>query len=142
IFLGDTGSLFLGYCIATISIMGLYKSATVFSLIIPIIILAVPIFDTLFAIIRRVANKKNIFSPDKSHLHHRLLKLGFSHRQTVLIIYAFGILLGICAIVFSHSMLWGGVIILALTIILIQMISEILDLVRKKPIMKVLKRNK
>lgn len=77
IFMGDTGSLFLGYSIAVLSLLGLYKSVTLFSFIVPIIILGVPVFDTSFAIIRRIVNKRPISAPDKSHLHHRLLAQGF-----------------------------------------------------------------
>jgi len=70
IFMGDTGSLFLGYVISVLSLLGLYKSVTLFSVVIPIIILGVPIFDTTFAIIRRILNKQPISAPDKSHIHH------------------------------------------------------------------------
>ncbi|MGN1385556.1 MAG: glycosyltransferase family 4 protein, partial [Bacillus sp. (in: firmicutes)] len=87
IFMGDTGALFLGFMIAVLSLSG-FKNVTVLSLIIPIIILGVPISDTFFAIIRRIVNKQPLSAPDKSHLHHCMLRLGYSHRQTVLIIYA------------------------------------------------------
>lgn len=140
IFLGDTGSLFLGYCISTISMLGLFKSVTVFSLVIPIIILAIPIFDTLFAIIRRVINKKKIFAPDKSHLHHRFMALGFSHRETVLIIYAIGIFFGLCAIIFSHSTLWGAFIIMSILIVSIQILAEVIGLISRKPFLNIYKR--
>lgn len=142
IFLGDTGSLFLGYCIATISLMGLYKSVTLFSLIIPIIILAIPIFDTFFAIIRRLMNKKNIFSPDKSHLHHRLLKIGFTHRQSVLIIYGFALLSGICAIIFSYSTLWGATIIIGLVLFLLEISTEVLEIAKNNRLNRLFKKGK
>ncbi len=87
IFMGDSGSLFLGYMLAGLAIMGLAKSATVFSLFIPVLVLGVPILDTLFAIVRRLLNKQPIFQADKAHLHHCLLASGLSHRQTVLVIY-------------------------------------------------------
>ena len=74
IFMGDTGALFLGYIIAVLSLLG-YKNVTFISLIIPIIILGVPISDTFFAIIRRLVNKQPLSAPDKSHLHHCLLKI-------------------------------------------------------------------
>lgn len=105
IFMGDTGALFLGYSISILSLLGLYKSVTLFSFLVPIIILGVPVFDTTFAIIRRIVNKKPISAPDKSHLHHRLLALGFSHRNTVLAIYAFGIMFSISAVILSESTL-------------------------------------
>lgn len=140
IFLGDTGALFLGYCIATISILGLFKSVTIFSLIIPIIILGIPIFDTLFAIVRRMLNKQKIFAPDKSHLHHRLLQLGFSHRETVLIIYCIGLFFGLCAIIFSYSSIWGALIIMSALIIVTQITAEVIGLIGKKPFLTFFKR--
>lgn len=140
IFLGDTGSLFLGYCISTISMLGLFKSVTIFSLVIPVIILAIPILDTFFAIVRRLINKKKIFAPDKSHLHHRFLEMGFSHKETVLIIYAIGIFFGICAIIFSQSTLWGALIIMALLLIFIQVTAEVIGLIGKKPFLNTFKR--
>jgi UDP-GlcNAc:undecaprenyl-phosphate/decaprenyl-phosphate GlcNAc-1-phosphate transferase len=143
IFMGDTGALFLGYCISIISLLGLYKSVTIFSLIIPIIILAIPIFDTFFAIIRRILNKQKISAPDKSHLHHRLLSLGFSHKETVLIIYAIGVLFGICAIVFSRSTLWGSFVVIGIMFFLIQITAEVVGLIGKhKPLLNTMKKIK
>ena len=83
IFMGDTGSMFLGFILASVSIMGLTKMYTIISFAIPILILGLPIFDTAFAILRRVAKGKPIMSPDRGHLHHRLLDAGFSQRQAV-----------------------------------------------------------
>ncbi|KPL59314.1 glycosyltransferase family 4 protein [Rossellomorea vietnamensis] len=132
IFMGDTGSLFLGYMIAVLSLLGLYKSVTLFSFVVPILILGVPLFDTTFAIIRRVVNKKPISAPDKSHLHHRLISLGFSHRETVLIIYALGLCFSISAIIFTKATLWGSVLLLATLLIAIQTIAEVIGLVNEK----------
>ena len=98
IFMGDSGSLFLGYVLAALSVMSVSKAATIITLIIPIIILGVPILDTGFAILRRFFNKKPIFQPDKEHLHHRLLALGFSHRDTVLLIYGITLILSTSAL--------------------------------------------
>lgn len=100
IFLGDCGSMFLGFTIAGISVMGLLKSVTVFTFIIPVLILGVPIFDTCFAIIRRYRSHRPIFQADGDHLHHRLLKLGLTHKQTVLFIYLLSAGLGVGAILF------------------------------------------
>lgn len=94
IFLGDTGSMFLGYCLSVLAIMGLTKGAAAISVFIPIVILGIPLLDTFFAIVRRCYNGQPIFQPDKNHLHHRLMALGLSHRQTVLVIYAVSGLLG------------------------------------------------
>ena len=101
IFMGDCGSLFIGFALATISIMGFSKSATFISVIIPIIILGTPILDTFFAILRRLFSHKPVFAADKGHLHHRLLQKGYSQRKAVLIIYAVTFLLGIAAILMS-----------------------------------------
>lgn len=98
IFMGDSGSMFLGYTLACLSVIGLTKTATVVSVFIPILILGIPIFDTLFAIIRRYINNQPIFKADKEHLHHRLLAVGLSHRQTVLAIYAVNLVLGASAV--------------------------------------------
>ena len=97
-FMGDTGALFLGYSLAVLSIMGLTKMATTVSVFLPILVLGVPIFDTLLAIIRRLMNKTPIFSPDKDHLHHRLLAMGLSHRKAVLTVYGVCIFLSLSAI--------------------------------------------
>jgi len=96
VFLGDSGSLFIGFFMASISILEL-KQIAVVSFITPILIFFIPISDTLYAIIRRKIKKEPIFQPDKFHLHHRLLSLGFSHRTTVWIIYLFCIFFSIGA---------------------------------------------
>ena len=87
IFMGDTGSLFLGYMLAAISIYGAVKSAATIALIVPAIALGLPIMDTAFAIARRYLNGKPIFQPDKGHIHHRLLAMGFTQRQAVIFMY-------------------------------------------------------
>jgi UDP-GlcNAc:undecaprenyl-phosphate GlcNAc-1-phosphate transferase len=97
-FMGDGGSNFLGFTLACLAIMGTAKSAALISLLIPIVILGIPIFDTFFAIIRRINNKAPIFRPDKHHLHHRLMALGMSHCRSVLIIYGVSGFFGAVAI--------------------------------------------
>jgi len=101
IFMGDSGSMFLGFTLATLAIQGLTKGTTFISIVIPVVILGIPIFDTLFAIVRRYKNHRPIFEADKGHLHHRLLKMGLTQRQTVLSIYAIDIFLGLSAIVLN-----------------------------------------
>lgn len=128
IFMGDTGALFLGFMIAVISLLG-FKNITIFSLVVPIIILAVPISDTFFAIIRRILNKQSLSAPDKSHLHHCLLRLGYSHKQTVLIIYAISACFSLSAVVFTLSTLWVSVVIVLLLLFVIQLIAEVSGLV-------------
>jgi len=131
IFMGDTGSLLLGYLISTFSIMGLFKNVTILSLIIPVIILAVPIIDTFFAIIRRWVNKKPLSAPDKMHLHHRLIHLGYSHKQTVLLIYLLSILFSIAAILFTKATVWGSILIVVILLIIVEAIVEITGLINE-----------
>lgn len=124
IFMGDSGSLFLGYIISVIALLG-YKNVTFTSLIVPIFLLAIPILDTLFAIIRRLLKHEPITMPDKSHLHHQLLKLNFSIRKSVLIIYLVDILFAIISItyVFGNS-LYGMFFYILLFIIVIVLIIK------------------
>lgn len=90
IFMGDSGSLFLGFMISVIALLG-YKVTTFTSLIVPIVILAIPIFDTIFAILRRIIKGQNIGVADKEHFHHQLLKMRYSPTKSILIIYAIDI---------------------------------------------------
>jgi len=103
IFMGDTGSTFLGYTLSIICIQGLFKGYVVISFIIPFLILGLPLFDTAFAIIRRVWNKKPIMSADRGHLHHRLMDMGFSQKQTVAILYVIASILALSAVVVLES---------------------------------------
>lgn len=99
IFMGDAGSNFLGFSLAVFSIMGMVKVATAFTMLLPVLVLAIPILDTAFAIIRRLLKHKSPFEPDASHLHHRILKLGYTHKQTSCIIYCISIVLSIIAVI-------------------------------------------
>ena len=100
IFMGDSGSMFLGYIIAVIALLG-FKNITLTSFLVPMLLLAIPIIDTLFAILRRLINHKPLGEPDKNHLHHQLLKLRLSQRKTVLIIYLVDILFAIASILYA-----------------------------------------
>lgn len=103
IFMGDTGALFLGFMLAAISIEGVMKSVATIAIIVPILILGVPIFDTTFAIFRRLLSGQSIVSADKGHLHHRLLNMGFSQRQTVLILYGISAIFGTFAVIVAKA---------------------------------------
>ncbi len=103
IFMGDTGAMFLGFMLAAISIEGVMKSVAAIAVIAPIIILGVPIFDTTFAIFRRLLNGQSVSTADKGHLHHRLLNRGFSQKKAVLILYAMSALFGIFAVLISRA---------------------------------------
>ncbi len=87
IFLGDTGSQLLGYLLSTLSIMGLVKFHAIVPLVVPVLALALPLGDTAFAMVRRIINKRSIFSADSGHIHHRLLAIGMSQRQVVAVLY-------------------------------------------------------
>lgn len=103
IFMGDTGSMFLGFVLATTSIQTGQKSAAAVAIAVPILALGVPIADTLLAMMRRYARGVPMFSADKGHIHHRLLGMGLSQRQTVLIIYAASVVLGGTALVLAFA---------------------------------------
>ncbi|WP_018922032.1 UDP-phosphate N-acetylglucosaminyl 1-phosphate transferase [Salsuginibacillus kocurii] len=128
IFMGDTGSMFLGFMIAVISLLG-FKNVTLFSLVVPVIVLAVPISDTFYAIIRRIVNRQPLSAPDKSHMHHCLLRAGYSHRQTVLLIYAMSGFFGLAAVMFTLSTLWVALFIMTGLLVMIELLAERIGLV-------------
>lgn len=103
IFMGDTGALFLGFMLAAISIEGVMKSVATIAIIVPILILGVPIFDTTFAIFRRLLNGQSIMAADKGHLHHRLLNRGYSQKKTVLILYGISSVFGLFAVLVAKA---------------------------------------
>lgn len=103
IFMGDTGSTFLGFMLATLSIQGVFKSYAVISFAIPLLILGLPLFDALFAMIRRILRGQSPMTADRGHLHHRLVDMGFSQKQTVFILYAISGVLGITAVLLAES---------------------------------------
>jgi UDP-GlcNAc:undecaprenyl-phosphate GlcNAc-1-phosphate transferase len=143
IFMGDTGALFLGYMIAVLSLLG-FKNVTFISFIIPIIILGVPMTDTIFAIVRRLVKKAPLSKPDKSHLHHCLLNLGFTHRQTVLMIYMISAMFGLAALIFTLTTMWGSLLILTIILISIELIVESVGLVDKnyRPLLNLIRGRK
>lgn len=117
IFMGDGGSMMIGYILATVSIIGALKSAAAMTLFVPVLALGIPIFDTAFAIIRRIYYKKPIARADHGHLHHRLLALGWNHRQSVLIVYIMSIVLGSVAIVINGLNFQNGMLLLIMSFI-------------------------
>ncbi len=141
IFMGDTGALFLGFMISVLALLG-FKNVTFVSLVIPIVMLGVPISDTFFAIVRRLLNKQPPFQPDKSHLHHRLLSIGFTHRQTVIIIYGIAIMFGLAAVIFSMAKLWGAILLILVLLIALELFVEVIGLAgnRYKPLLKLVKK--
>lgn len=139
IFMGDTGALFLGYIISVLSLLG-FKNVAFISFIVPIIILGVPLSDTIFAIIRRLYNKNPLYAPDKSHLHHCLLKLGYTHKQTVLLIYAMSAMFGLAAFIFSLTTMWGSLLLLTIILLAIELFVESIGLINKnyRPLLKMM----
>ena len=108
-FIGDTGSNFLGFMLSVVSILGVAKTYTMAVIVLPVIVLGLPIFDVMFAIIRRIVKGKSIkavFKPDKGHLHHKLVAKGFTQRQAVLILYGLSASLGMFAIILFDSGIW------------------------------------
>lgn len=145
IFMGDTGSLFLGFSLAMLSLLG-FKQIAVLSFITPLIIIGVPLSDTFFAIVRRKLQKKPIFAPDKGHLHHCLRELGFSHRQTVLIIYGIAAFFGVLAVIQSASAMfeasWVTFVVICIMMFFMQIGAEVIGLVgqTKRPVLQLLAR--
>lgn len=103
IFMGDTGSTFLGYILAVISVQGLFKMYTLISFVVPFLLFGLPIFDTCFAFIRRIAHGQSPMHADRSHVHHRLIDMGFSQKQAVAVLYVITAILGLSAVVLTAS---------------------------------------
>ena len=103
IFMGDTGSTFLGYILATLSITGLFKMYAIISFAVPFLILGIPIFDICFAFLRRIAHGQNPMKADRGHFHHRLIDMGFSQKQAVAIAYMLTGILGLAAVLLTSS---------------------------------------
>ena len=131
-FMGDCGSLFLGFILGALSLMVLSKGATVVSIFIPFIILGVPVFDTVCAIIRRLCLHKPIFGADKMHLHQTLLGMGLSHRQTVLTVYAIALVMGIAAVLMAVLAATQATIVLICVTLLTFLGADFLGVLRGK----------
>jgi len=117
IFMGDTGALLLGYLLATISIVGLFKFYAVVSFAAPFLILALPLIDTSFAFFRRLIKGKNPMAPDRGHFHHRLIDLGLSQKQAVAILYSASALLGLLAVAITTNYQTRAIILLLALIV-------------------------
>ncbi len=134
LFMGDTGALFLGFMLSTVSVQGLFKGYAVISIAAPILILGLTIFDTTSAIIPRLRNHESIMSPDRGHLHHRLVDAGFSQKQAVSIIYILCLILciGAVALIATGAISWwvfiavilGFILFLWLTPRIIEFLSD------------------
>lgn len=122
IFMGDTGATFLGFMLAAVSIQGTLKAYTTVAIAVPFLVLGLPIFDTLFAIIRRMVNGKSIMQADRGHIHHRLLDMGLSQKQSVVVMYTISASLGLIAITLTGSTAVRiGVMVIASTVFIAAM---------------------
>ena len=143
IFMGQSGSMFLGFIVAVIALLG-FKNVTMTSLIIPLLILAIPILDTLFSIIRRLLKGENPSQPDKFHIHHQLLNRNFSQRTTVLIIYAVNLLFSFASIVYVLKDRVLGYIIYSILLVMVVLFvaktNVILDDEQKDKLFKIKKK--
>ncbi|KRL02892.1 undecaprenyl-phosphate alpha-N-acetylglucosaminephosphotransferase [Liquorilactobacillus capillatus DSM 19910] len=137
IYLGDTGALFIGFMISVFSLYGL-KNATFITIVIPVIILGVPITDTVYAILRRILNKKPISQADKHHLHHRLLEMGLSHTQTVLVIYGIALIFSFISLLYPISNVGGSILLTVATLLGLELFVESIGLVgsQRRPLLK------
>jgi len=111
-FIGDIGSNFLGFTLSVVSILGIAKTATAFVIVLPIIVLGLPIFDTVSAIIRRLIKGKSlkaVFQADKGHLHHKLIEKGLSQKEAVLILYGISVACGMFAVILFESDIWKAI---------------------------------
>lgn len=119
IFMGDSGSTFLGFILASLSVQGVFKSYAIISFAVPLLILGLPLFDAMFAMIRRIYNGKSPMAADRGHLHHRLIDMGFSQKQTVFILYAISGVLGITAVLLAEYGSMRALILLIAVLVLI-----------------------
>lgn len=117
-FMGDMGSNFLGFILATLSMLGMAKTYAFMTIIVPVVILGLPIFDTLFAMTRRIMKHQSIMQADRGHIHHRLIDAGLSQKQAVLVLYGVTALLGILAVIILESSIWKILILVAILAIL------------------------
>lgn len=140
IYLGDTGALFIGFMIGVLSLQGL-KNATAVAVVTPVIILGVPIMDTLVAIIRRKLSGQKITQPDKRHLHHRLLAMGFTHRGAVFVVYGIAILFSLTSLLLNVSSRLGGILLMIGLALGLELFIEGLGIwgANKTPLFNVLK---
>lgn len=130
IFMGDSGSLLLGFLMAAISLQGFLKGVATIALLIPLLVLGIPIFDTGFAILRRVKNRRPIYAADRGHLHHRFSNLGYSQRQTVVILYSWSALMSLLALSMRFAPVWMTVAIALVVFGISAYLGYVLEILR------------
>ncbi len=116
-FMGDGGALYLGFMISILSVISPLKRATFIAALVPIMAIAIPILDTLFAIFRRAIKHEKIMSPDKGHIHHRIIEAGFGHRRSVLIIYGIVANMGMAAVMISRELYKEAIVLVIISIL-------------------------
>lgn len=116
IFMGDGGSLFLGFMIAVLSVVGPLKRSTIIAVAVPVIVLGIPIFDTFFAIFRRAANRQPIMQADRGHLHHRLMDSGYGQRRAVIMLYGISGVMGMAAVLISRELYKDSLVLVLIAI--------------------------
>lgn len=119
IFMGDTGSTFIGFMLASLSILGMFKSYAIISFAVPFLIMGLPLFDASFAMIRRIMKGQSPMQADRGHLHHRLIDMGFSQKQSVFILYVISVVLGISAIVLAEGGALRAVLLLSCVLVVV-----------------------
>ena len=136
IFMGDTGSLFLGFSISVLSLLG-YKNAAFVSFLVPIIILSIPIFDTIWAIVRRKKNGQSPFKADRGHVHHQLLDKNLGQVKSVLVLYAITTLFSLTAIVYTIYSNFYGLVMLIVVAVIVELIFNTTGLFRYKEVKEI-----
>ena len=139
IFMGDSGSLLLGFLLAAITLQGFLKGVATVALVIPLLVLGIPIFDTGFAILRRVKNRRPIYLADRGHLHHRFANLGYSQRQTVAVIYAWSGLMSVVALAMRFAPVWLTSALGALAAIVSLLLAYKLEILRWEKLVKLVR---
>ncbi len=126
LFMGDTGSMFIGYTLAVLSVMGLFKAYAIIAFAVPFLIFGLPIFDMAFVSIRRVLSGKSPMSADKTHLHHRLIDLGFTQKQAVTIMYAIAAILGLTAVLIAGEGFMRATVLVIIVFVIVIMCSIVM----------------
>lgn len=140
IFMGDSGSLLLGFLLAAITLQGFLKGVATVALVIPLLVLGIPIFDTGFAILRRFKNRRPIHVADRGHIHHRFSNLGYSQRQTVAIIYAWSGLMSVVALAMRFAPVWLTALLSALAALVSVVLAYELEILRWSKVVRLVRR--
>jgi hypothetical protein len=139
-FMGDVGSTFLGFMLATGSVLANQKTSSAVAMLVPIVALGVPVTDTLLSMVRRFLERRPLFSPDKGHLHHRLLRLGLTHRRAVWLIYGLSVLFAGAALALTAARDLRAGVVLGLVVVLVFVLARVAGLMRQPKVLGRLRR--